>query len=161
MWFLGFPAFHNAAASPAEPSNRVPLEQGLRAFFVADAAIADLVVSRVYLGRIPQALRNVTPCMTYRVISRIPALDLDGESGFVRARIQLNMVGANAIEAEALTYAVRSAINRIPDDMQGVTVAASWMDSSASSDDSLPAGSDSTRTDERIDLMIHYREQPE
>jgi len=147
---------------PAIPSTstRVPFETGLAAYLAAYPAIAALAGARIYRSRIPQRVKDATPCLVYQVVSRIRDQVLEGDHSYVRARVQISAIGATASEAEALMFAALSACNRIPqEDMGGVDVAAAWIDPSESADDDdLAGGSDSARTRYHFDARIDYRE---
>jgi hypothetical protein len=141
--------------------DRVPFEQALAAYLADDNAIAALAGGRIFLGRIPQSARKATPTLTFRVISRRPEQTLDGESGLIRTRVQIDATGKDAIEAEALAFAARSAVGRIAgrQEIAGVTFAAAWVDDAGGiDDDTLQSGTDSMRSRQRIDCFLSYYE---
>ena len=137
---------------------RNALEEALGIYLANDTRIAAVTNGRVFHGRVPQRIRDATPSLVFRIITRNPDTDLDGDSGYVRARVQLDAIGKDAIEAEALSFALRSAVNRLPPSLSGVEIAAAWIDSGGDDDDAEPTGTDSNRTRYHFDAMIHYRE---
>ena len=167
---------------PAIPSTstRVPFETGLAAYLAAYPAIAALAGARIYRSRIPQRVKDATPCLVYQVVSRIRDQVLEGDhsygrsarrrffpclpvwraGGCSRVRVPTRPESTNPDRSALLMFAALSACNRIPqEDMGGVDVAAAWIDPSESADDDdLAGGSDSARTRYHFDARIDYRE---
>lgn len=80
-----------------------------RAILLADAAVAAVVVARVYPQVLPQ--KPVLPAVTYQEISGSSDLVNDGPSGLASARVQFNCWADNADAAYALGLKVKAALD--------------------------------------------------
>jgi hypothetical protein len=95
------------------------LSSDLRVFLLADATIAGLVGTRIYPLLLPQS--PTLPALTYQWISLVPVHSMDGPSGLVARRLQVDCWGSTYLAIETLAEAVR---NRL-DGYQGSLLAGS------------------------------------
>jgi hypothetical protein len=94
-----------AAASAAA----VDLREALRAYLLADAALAALVGPRVRPGSFAES--DALPGITYRVVSDLPAHTLRSAAGTVEARIQFDAWGRTLAECVAIGRRVKALLD--------------------------------------------------
>lgn len=85
------------------------IRKALRSFLLADAAIVAVVVDRVYALRIPQGV-NASSIVVTRV-SGPGDYHMDGPSGLISARIQIDAWAATADAATTLANLVKDRID--------------------------------------------------
>ena len=81
------------------------LETALRAYVLADAAIAAAVGQRMYPRRLPQG--PTLPALVYLRVDTRREHDMDGPDGLPRPRVQVTAWGANVQAATELAALVR------------------------------------------------------
>lgn len=81
------------------------MESALRNFIISDTAVAALVGSRMYPGRLPQAA--TFPAITYSTVSVVRGHNMQGPEGMPFTRLQLDMWGESFSDARAVAEAVR------------------------------------------------------
>lgn len=87
----------------------IDLRPGLRAFLLADATIAGLVVARIYPLKIPQGIKLTS--IVYSEISSRGDHHMQGASGLASPRIQLSAWSPSADGAHALALAIKSRLD--------------------------------------------------
>lgn len=142
--------------APGVQVARVALEMALGDYLAADASIAAIVGDRVTFGRVPQRATLKVPALVFRILSRNRIVSLDGPSSTVRARVQLDAIGGNGPDAEALFYALHQAVARMPAIISGVPIQALWPDDGGDTAEPPPTGTDSNRTVYHADVLITY-----
>lgn len=85
------------------------IREGLRAFLLADSAIAALVAARVYPVTMAQGNRQT--CIVYTRVSGEGDHHMQGASGLSRPRFQVDAWAADPDQAEALSDKVRKRID--------------------------------------------------
>lgn len=85
------------------------LETALRAYVLADPAIAAAVGQRMYPRRLPQG--PALPALDYQRIDTRRLHDLDGPDGLPRARMQVRAWGATVQSATDLAALVRERLD--------------------------------------------------
>jgi len=83
----------------------VSLETALRAYVLADPAIAAAVGQRMYPRRLPQG--PTLPALVYLRVDTRREHDMDGPDGLPRPRVQVTAWGANVQAATELAALVR------------------------------------------------------
>jgi hypothetical protein len=103
------------------------LRPALRQFLLADASIAAVVGTRVFVGRMPQGERN--PSIVYNRISDTGYHVYEGPLGFARPRMQIDAWAETPDEAAALSNLVKSRLDGFSGLMGDVTVQGALFDS--------------------------------
>jgi len=85
------------------------LETALRAYVLADAAIAAAVGARMYPRRLPQV--PTLPALVYQRIDTRRLHDLDGPDGLPRPRVQITVWAANVQGATDTAALVRGRLD--------------------------------------------------
>lgn len=85
------------------------LPRALRAFLLADAAIAARVADRVYPGKLPQG--TVAESIVYNRISGAGDYAMDGLTGFAKHRLQIDAWSTTADGASSLADLIRDRID--------------------------------------------------
>jgi len=85
------------------------IRPGLRAFVLADAAVAALAATRMFPVKVPQG--ETRPSIVYNEISGIGDHHMDGASGLVQVRMQIASWAQTADLAHALHLAVKNRID--------------------------------------------------
>ena len=80
----------------------------LRAYLLADSAIASLIGVRMHPVNLPQNIRY--PALSYMQVSNVRERDLCGPAGFAHPRISINSWSETYIGARDLAEAVRVAL---------------------------------------------------
>jgi hypothetical protein len=96
------------------------IRPSLRAYLLADAAIAAAVIDRVYTIKIPQGVSAT--CIVYTRISGGGDYHLQGLSGFARHRYQIDSWAPTANGAASLADLIRDRIDGFRGVMGDVTV---------------------------------------
>ena len=89
----------------------ITIEEGLRAFLVANVTVNGLVSGRVYPNKLPQTV--TMPALTYQRIDtpRVHSHDSSGSAGTAYPRIQFDCWAASYASAKSLSDALRGALN--------------------------------------------------
>ena len=85
------------------------LETAMRAYVLADAAIAAVVGQRMYPRRLPQG--PTLPALVYQRIDTRREHDMDGPDGLPRPRVQVTAWAASVQTATDLAAAVRERLD--------------------------------------------------
>lgn len=85
------------------------MEEALRAYLLAQTAIANLVAARIHWGMRPQG--EALPGIVLGVVSRLPVARHSGPAGLSEARIQIDAYGATYAQARGLARALRAALS--------------------------------------------------
>lgn len=105
------------------------LEAALRAKLLADAAIANLVGTRVSPWPLPQA--SPMPAITYFRVSGAEGVTQDGRERTTRARYQVDSWGGSYQAARELEILVRKALNGFKGTVSGVPIQGAFVEESA------------------------------
>lgn len=95
------------------------LEASMRDYLIADAGVSQQCVGRI--SAIDRFQNSVVPAITYQRISGVRNDNLDGPSGLVRARIQINCWAKLYEQCKDLARAVRIAMNSFNGSQYGTT----------------------------------------
>jgi hypothetical protein len=85
------------------------MEAGLHGQLVGDDAVAASAATRIYPVNLPENVDG--PSVTFRVISKIPDYTLDGATGMITARVQIDAWAAVYGDAKQLAQAIHDALN--------------------------------------------------
>lgn len=85
------------------------MEAGLNAHLLADAGVSAIAAARIFPVNLPEEIGG--PSVTYRVISNIEDYTLDGSTGMMLARIQIDAWAEVYGDAKQLAKAVHDALN--------------------------------------------------
>lgn len=106
------------------------MEAGLQGLLAADEGVAAIAAGRIYPVNLPEQISG--PSATYRVISNIEEYTLDGPTGMMTARVQIDAWAEVYGDAKALAKAIHDALDSFtgafPD---GTAVANVWLDNAA------------------------------
>ena len=130
------------------------LEEGIVAFFIADASIGAVVDNRIYPLRMPQGA--TLPCITYQRIStpRIVTHDSSGATGDLTSpRFQFDAWGVTQKSVKAISDVIRKVLHGKTGAMGGVTIRAALADAEEPEYDP-----DSELYRSRSDYIIWYQE---
>jgi hypothetical protein len=106
---------------------------GLRGFVLANGAVAALVGTRMYPGKLPQGVTGAS--LVYNEISGQGDHHNEGASGLVSVRMQIGAWAPTADAAHALFLAVKEAIDGYRGPMGNVDVQGVFIDSWRDIDD--------------------------
>lgn len=84
------------------------MEQALRAYLLADTAIAAVIGTRIYWSQRPQGA--ALPCIVLNVISSVPTYEYTGGAPIVDARVQVDVYGPDYGAVKSLA---RLAVTRL------------------------------------------------
>jgi hypothetical protein len=106
------------------------MEAGLYQRLTADAGFSAIAGERLYPVNLPEEVAG--PSATYRVISNLEDYTMDGSTGMMCARIQIDAWATVYADAKALAKAIHDALNdfagAFPD---GTAVANVWLANAA------------------------------
>jgi hypothetical protein len=128
------------------------IRAGLRTALLSDAAVAALVVARIYPVKLPQGI--IATSLVYNEISGIGDHHMQGPSGLARVRMQIGAWAQTADAAHALFLAVKEAIDGYQGLMGTVVVQGCFIDSWRDIDDTV-----ANLRGKVADYMIHYAER--
>lgn len=85
------------------------IEAGIRGILIADAALSDLILARVYPVEPPQA--PTLPYIVYQRIDGAPLQHHAGSCALTRSRFQFDCFGSTPTQARAVARAVNNALD--------------------------------------------------
>lgn len=85
------------------------IEDGLYSLLSSNADVAALCGTRIYPLILPAD--PVLPCITYQRISTVPQYTMDGPTGFITARVQIDLWADSYSSAKALASAVQAVLD--------------------------------------------------
>ena len=127
------------------------LETALRAYMLADAAVAVAVGTRMYARKLPQG--PTLPALAYQRIDTRRQHDMAGPDGLPRARVQITAWGANVQAATETAALVRGRLDGYRGTWGDVTVGACLCVGERDIDDP-----ETGRAGVAQDYMIQYQE---
>lgn len=102
------------------------MEEALVAFLLADAALAGLVATRITWQSRPQG--EALPAVTLQRVSGARDYHMQGPSGLVQSRVQVDCWGATYASALAVSRAVRSLLSGIRTETGGIELQGAFID---------------------------------
>ena len=89
----------------------ITIEEGLKEFLIANAAVNAIISGRIYPNKLPQTV--TMPALTYQRIDtpRVHSMDSSGATGTAHPRIQFDCWAASYASAKGLADALRGALN--------------------------------------------------
>lgn len=96
------------------------IENVLRTYLIADAAVASLVSTRVYPDALP--LGAVLPAIFYSIVSDVGEDTHEGAAAISFTRIQYTLVAASYSQLQALTLAVKARLRNYVGTLEGVRI---------------------------------------
>ncbi len=107
------------------------IEAAICSALEGNAALAALVGARIYEAPLPQAKvdeAGAWPAISYQLIGPgVAPTDLEGEAGLASIRIQVDCWAATSAEVDAVSRAVRKALNGFHAMVGAVPVRSVWL----------------------------------
>lgn len=85
------------------------MEEALRTFLLASAGLTALVGTRIHWVRSPQG--SASPRIVLYVISGLRDMRMDGPTGLIASRVQVDCIGASYGSAKAVARAVEARLS--------------------------------------------------
>lgn len=85
------------------------MEEALRTFLLASAGLTALVGTRIHFVRSPQG--SASPRIVLYVISGLRDMRMDGPTGLIASRVQVDCIGASYGSAKAVARAVEARLS--------------------------------------------------
>jgi hypothetical protein len=134
------------------------IERAIFSILTDDVTVSGLVGTRVFPVYVPQNANM--PCITQQQLSGPRDNTLDGPSGLVDARFQINCWGSTYIEADDVFEAVRKALSGFLGTVLGVEIQSSDVEDEGDLT-AIKAGVDKLRRiGKRLDIRIMFIESP-
>jgi hypothetical protein len=130
------------------------IESGIYSRLTTDSAIAAIVSTRVYPGRIPQ--NSAMPCLTYQMISGPRDYTHDGATKRVDSRWQITVHAATYLAAAALSKLVRLRLSGVTGTWDGTMVTGCLLLDEGDIYDVDAESEAISRSGKRLDFRIYY-----
>jgi len=137
-------------------SDDTTIETALFAIITGDATIESLIASRVYPNVVPQGA--AMPAITYQQISGPRDHVMDGPSGLVGARFQLNCWSGDYAQARQLAEAVRKELNGYSGTVNTRQISAILLEDEGDMPQVRPGTDELMRYGKRMDFIIWFKE---
>lgn len=128
------------------------IEDGLVALLLADSGVSALVGTRIYPLKLPQD--DGLPAIRFQRISGERVRTLDGPTGLVRPRIQIDAYGKTYAEAKAVAEAVEALLDGYSGPAGTDQIEAVSLETDRDLDEN-PLGEEAARVS--MDFFVSYR----
>lgn len=134
------------------------VERAIFTIMSGDATVGGLAGDRIYPNYVPQD--TAMPAVTYQQISGPRDNTLDGPSGLVNSRFQLNSWAATYAECDELTEAVRKAMSGFSGTVGSLIIQVIQVEDEGDIPAVKPGNDQLRRLGKRMDYRIWYCETP-
>ena len=130
------------------------MEEALRTLLAADAGVAGAVGTLVFWVEAPQSVN--ADFINLHLVSGVPDIAMQGPTGLVESRVQVDCWAATYSAAKTIGRAVKAAVNGYRGDIGSISIRLIRI-AGERDDTSPPTGDGHTRYRNSIDLLIAHR----
>lgn len=151
---IGIKGLGLGGAAPA--AGGTTIETAIYSILVQDATINGLVSTRIYPNLIPQG--KAMPAITYQQISGVRDAVMDGPTGLVAARFQINCWAKKYNDAKELTEAVRKELDGYSGTVNSRKIEVIMLEDEGDMPQILPGTDVLKRHGKRLDFIVWFKE---